>query len=170
LAKAIGATSASDFNEKLQAFIDTAKKLEAAMADTVTLEALEKRVAALETKLTAGPGTSEARVTEMVAAAFPALFKANAESADGKKIIGAEASRITTEALASVGTQPVKPAPAPANPTPNAEFTRLEAEGKFEESFALMSKAEKDEFCGDAKAYAAFRKAQAKGGVRISNK
>lgn len=132
------------------------------MADIVSLESLEKRIAALEkTPLT------EDRVKELISAesgtAANAAVKTFAASDEGKKVIGAEASRITSEALASVGTTPVKPAPASAQqPT----IKELVAAGKHEEAWAASEELQKE--FSDAKLYAAYAKGVASG--KIANR
>ena len=49
-----------------------------------------------------------------------------------------------------------------------AQLASLEAAGEFEKAFALLPKEQKREFSGNAKAYAAFKRAQA-GAVRVSS-
>ena len=111
-------------------------------------------------------GATEAQVQEMISVAISEGFKTFASSEDGKKILGAQASRITMEALASVGTVPAKPAPASSVETPQAAFEALEKQGKFEEAYAHLPANEKRDF--NPKTYAAFRKANAAGAIRIA--
>jgi hypothetical protein len=134
----IGATGVSDFPEKLSAFITKAKTDATFMAESkVTLETLQQSLTALEGKI-----LTEAKVKEIVGAETTSAITAWSGSEAGKKIIGAESSRIAMEALASVGTIPAKPAPAPAagNETPEQKAAALIAEGKFEEAYKLDEK------------------------------
>lgn len=84
---------------------------------------LEGRLAAVEAAIKTIP--TEARITELVTAGVTSGVAASmttwAASDAGKKTIGAEASRITMEAMAAVGTTPVKPAPAGSGDAPKTE-------------------------------------------------
>lgn len=162
---AVGAKDESEFPAKMTAFVAAAKQLEKVMAESSDLSAVVKRLDAIEafnkTALT------EARVSELVTAGVAggvtAAMTTWAGSAEGKKLIGAEASRITAEAMAAVGTVPVKPAPAPATSKTTKE---LIAAGKFEEAWA-QDESLQAEF-SNAKVYAAYAKAEAEG--RIATK
>lgn len=92
------------------------------MAETAP-NLLEGRLAAVEVAIKTIP--TEARITELVTAGVTSGVAASmttwAASEGGKKVIGAEASRITMEAMAAVGTAPVKPAPAGSGDAPKTE-------------------------------------------------
>lgn len=167
----VGASSASEFSAKLSAFCVAAKQLETAMADQPDFKTLENRIVAIETSVNGIP--TDARIGEIVGAsvstAVPNAMTAWASSDAGKKLIGAEASRITMAAFAAIGTQPVKPAPAGVESQAGEPVTNLIAQGKFEEAYPLLTAEAQAEF-GDAKAYAAFQKANAKGLVRVVTK
>ena len=162
--KALGAADAAEFDAKLTKFIADSKL----MAESkVTLETLATSITELEGKL-----ISETRIKELVAegagSAATTAISTWATSEAGKKIIGGEASRITAEALANVGTQPAKPAPVGADASNATAVQNLEAQGKFEEAWAA-DKNIQAEF-PTAKGYAAFRRAQINGQVRITIK
>lgn len=158
LMAAVGATTATEFPDKLSAFIAESTKAKSSM---LTLEALATRIEALEKKPTAEAvaGITEARVTEIVTAAL-----ANDTT---KATIKAEASKVFLDAGAATGTHPVKPSPANPTPTANATADLIKA-GKYEEAYA-GDKALQAEFT-DAKNFAAYAKANAAGQIRISNK
>src|SRR4051812_6979392 len=109
--KAVGAKDAAEFDAALTKFIAESNLM---AENKVTLESLQASIVALEGKI-----ISEDRIKTIVGEATgPAATKAIgdwAASDAGKKIIGGEASRITMEALANVGTQPAKPAPIGAD-------------------------------------------------------
>jgi len=153
--KAIGAESASEVDSQMSAFIAEANKNKASMAENqVTLQTLQASVTALEGKL--GNLLTEARVKEICGTATTEAIKAWATSDEGKKIIGAEASKIALDANAAIGTQPAKPAPAPAaGGTSEDQAKTLIAAGKYEEAYALLPAAEKADFVS-AKNYAAY--------------
>lgn len=160
----VGATTVAEFPEKFAAFTKLAQENASAMAQNqTTLETLQASITALEGKL-----LTEARVKEIVGAESATAIATWSGSDAGKKIIGAESSRITMEALASVGTTPAKPAPVSADATNATAIQNLEAQGKFEEAWAV-DKNIQAEF-PSAKGYAAFRRAQFNGQVRIATK
>lgn len=160
----IGCEKAEDFEAKFAAFIQESATAKTFMAENkTTIESLEQRIKALED----GKFVSESRVTEIVSGETTKAVSAWADSEAGKKKIGAEASRITMEAIANVGTMPAKPAPAAAGAeTPEAKARALEAEGKFEEAYKL-DKNLQAEF-PSAKSYAAYAKAAGMGQVKIA--
>jgi len=167
----VGASSPSEFPDKLRAFAAASKKLETAMAETPDWKSFESRIVALETAIKTIP--TEARIGEIVgtsvANSVPTSMTAWASSEAGKKLIGAEASRITMEAFAATGTQPAKPAPASADAQAGADAAKnFIAQGKFEEAYPLLTEEARAEF-PDAKCYAAFQRANSKGQVRIAN-
>jgi hypothetical protein len=108
--EALGAKDVADFSSKLTEFISENNRLKSMADNSETISALTKRIEALEAK----PNLTEARVSELVTAGVTPAIASWAGSEVGKKAIGAEASRIASEALASVGTVPVKPSPASA--------------------------------------------------------
>src|SRR6185312_8620606 len=111
--KAIGAESASEVDSQMSAFIAEANKNKASMAENqVTLQTLQASVTALEGKL--GNILTEARVKEICGTATTDAITAWAASDAGKKIMGAEASRVVMESNAAIGTIPAKPSPAAA--------------------------------------------------------
>jgi hypothetical protein len=113
-----GGANASEAQTNLSTFITNANQATKFMADSkVTLETVQASVTALEAKI--GTPLTEARVKEIVGAETTTAIAAWSASVEGKKIIGAESSRIAMEALAGVGTQPAKPSPA-GNPEPAA--------------------------------------------------
>lgn len=161
----LGAKDPADASVKLAAFFIASAQLETVMAEQPTLAALETRIAALE-KLPAA--VTEARVKEIVTAESSVPIKTFISSVEGKQLIGAEASRITMEALSNVGTIPAKPSPAAATPTAGT-VADLEAAGEYEKSFALLPESERADFL-DAKSYASFQKANRKGAVQLHQK
>lgn len=102
--------NASEANAKISALITENQSLKTNMSEqTTNLAALITRIEALEKGI-----LTEAKAAELVATAVKAgnadlMLSVKAEAA-------AEASKMTAAALASVGTTPVKPAPAPAVP------------------------------------------------------
>jgi len=158
---AVGAKSADEFTAKFSAFIADAKLM---AEKSVTLESLQASITALEGKL-----ISEARVKELVAegsgAAATSAISAWSASAEGKKIIGAESSRICMESLAAVGTQPAKPAPVGNAGVDNSKG--LIAQGKFKEVYAATPALQKD--FSSAETYEAYMKAVAAGHVQPEN-
>lgn len=157
----LGATDAADGATKLSAFFATAATNEKFMADSkVTLETLQASLTALEGKI-----VTEARIKEICGTSATEAISTWAASDAGKKIIGGEASRITMEALANVGTQPAKPAPA-GNQDAAATVKGLIAEGKYAEAWAL-DKNLQAEF-PTAGVYAAYAKAEANGRVSVN--
>lgn len=163
---AVGAANVAEFPDKFAAFAKTAQENQTFMAESkVTLESLQQSITALEGKI-----LTDARVKEIVGAETTSAISTWAGSEGGKKIIGAEASRITAEALANVGTQPAKPAPigAAGNDTPEQKAAALISEGKFEEAYKL-DKSLQAEFI-NGKSYAAFMRASGSGAVRITTK
>lgn len=162
---AVGAKTAAEFQDKISTFAKTAQENASAMAQNqVTLESLQASITALEGKL-----ISEDRIKEICGESATASIATWAGSEAGKKIMGAEASRITAEALANVGTTPAKPAPAAAGgETPEQKAAALVAAGKYEEAYALDATAKRDFI--SAKTYAAYMKANGQGAVRITTK
>jgi len=158
----VGAESPEQFASKLEAFHVEHQNLLTTMADKPDFSALEKRIADLESR----PLITEARISEMLKASVSASIETFAASDAGKKIIGAEASRVASTALASVGTQPVKPAPVAAEETPEQRLAALTQAGKHEDAYA-QSPALQREFLS-AKQYAAFMRANARGQVRVA--
>jgi hypothetical protein len=158
--QAIGASDVADFQNKFSALLTEHNRLKSMAESSPDLSALTKRIEALEAK----PNLTEARVSELVTAGVTPAITSWAASDDGKKLIGAQASKITMEAMAAVGTQPVKPSPAPA--LAGDQFDNLEAQGKFAEAYALKPEL-RAEF-PDAGSYASYRKNAHK--VRISNR
>ena len=156
----LGAKDPADASIKLTAFFSAAAQLETVMAEQPSLAALESRIAALE-KVPCG--TTEARVKELISAESNVPIKTFIASDEGKKLIGAEASRVLMEGQAAIGTAPLKPSPAPAL-ADNA--TDLEAAGEYEKAFAA-SKEIRAEF-PDAKCYAAYAKANKSGRIRFN--
>lgn len=173
----VGATGAADFSEKLSAFCAKAKENETAMAEqTNAIEQLQTLAAALRTDLNALKASAinaeqcDARIDARCERHIPvttAAIESWSASQNGKKIIGAEASRITVEALAAVGVNPAKPSPAPAagSDTPEQKAAALVAEGKYEEAYRLDKNAQA-EFV-TAKSYAAFMRNR--NSVKITN-
>jgi hypothetical protein len=155
---AIGAKDVSEVSSKLTEFIAEHNRIKT-MADNAPVPVTEARVNEL-ISAAVKPLLTEARATELItstiATAIPAAMSAWAGSEGGKKLIGAEASRITAEAMAATGTVPVKPAPTPAGGVDDVEA--LEAAGKYEEAYA-KSRNIQAEFPSAAN-YAAFRKNQ----------
>lgn len=156
----LGAKDPADAAVKLAAFFIASAQLETVMAEQPTLAALETRIAALE-KLP--DSLTEARVREIVTAESAVPIKTFISSAEGKQLIGAEASRITMEALAGVSTIPAKPSPAPAA-ADNVE--QLEAAGEYEKAFNASKdlRAEFDTWTQ----YAAFAKANKSGRITFN--
>ena len=161
----IGASGPGDFKEKLSDFVTKAKSM-SDQSEQIT--ALLDRVSKLENSVKAF--ATESRVTELVTTGATTTattaIKAWAESDEGKKIIGAEASKITMAAIAGVGTVPVKSSPAPAG----AESTEKQIEGlhkagKHEDAFALLPASEQMLWLGGAKAYAAYFRANGRGQI-----
>jgi hypothetical protein len=152
-----GGANAAEAQTNLTAFIAKAKENETFMAESkTTLETLQASVTALEGKLSGLLTAAQAK--ELIGAEVTPAIAGWASSAEGKKIIGGEASRITMEALAAVGTQPAQPSPAPAaGGTSEDQAKAFIAAGKFEEAYPLLPKAEQSEFMG-AKSYAAYMK------------
>lgn len=117
----VGAANVAEFPDKFAAFAKLAQENASAMAEKqITLESLQASLTALEGKI-----LTEARAKEICGESATSAVSTWAGSEPGKKIIGAEASRITAEALANVGTQPAKPAPAGS---PAAEVKKTFAE------------------------------------------
>lgn len=110
--EALGAKDVADFSSKLTEFISEHNRLKSMAETSPDLSALTKRIEALEASVKTF--ATEARVSELVTAGVTPAITAWAGSDVGKKAIGAESSRIASEALASVGTVPVKPSPASA--------------------------------------------------------
>ena len=140
--KLIGATDAKDFSEKFLAFVQEANELKDMADSPVDTSALEKRIADLEAS--AKTFTTEARVTTLVTEGATKTLNDWATSDAGKKIIGAEASRITLEAIAAIGTTPAKPSPAnpatpPANPKTFAELVNEKVAAGMKKSQAITS-------------------------------
>ena len=155
--KAVGAENVADFEAKLTAFIAEANSAKTFMAENqVTLESINAKLTALEGKILTEDRV-KAIVGETTGPAATNAVKAWATSEEGKKIIGAESSRISMEALANVGTQPAKPAPvgASGNDTAEDKAKTLIAQGKFEEAFPLLPASERADFMG-AKSYGAY--------------
>jgi len=154
--KAIGAETASEVDSQMSAFIAEANKNKTSMAENqVTLESIQKSVTALEGKLLTEDRV-RALITEQFNAASTKAVSDFLASDAGKKIIGAEASRVVMEAHAAIGTTPAKPSPAPsAGGSAEEQSKALIAVGKYEEAFPLLSAAERSEFLGP-KSYAAY--------------
>jgi len=158
----VGAATPEEFPAKLTAFVSTATHISKEfMAEKKELQDFEARISALEAK----PQLTEARVGEILGASVSKAVTDFASSDAGRKVIGAEASRITMEALASVGTQPVKGSAAPAEPAANTA-TGLIAAGKFEEAFAA-SKELQAEF-PSAKHFTSYARAEAAGRINFA--
>lgn len=155
----VGATGAADFSEKLSAFAAEHQKFKLMAENSPDISAITKRLDALEAR----PVITEARITELVTAgvtsAVAPAMTAWAGSDAGKKLIGAEASRIVMEAQAGTGTSPLKPSPAPAAQDPASQVKNLITAGKFEEAYALLSAEDQREY-GDAGSYAGYMKNQ----------
>lgn len=118
----LGATNPAEFSVNLANLIQENKELKSMAESAATkpdLSAFENRIAALEASVKLIP--TEARISELVTASVTSSMTAWAGSVDGKKLIGAEASRITMEAMAATGTTPVKPSPAGAGEPPKQE-------------------------------------------------
>lgn len=109
----VGAKTADEFPERLTAFHAANKQIETVLAKAPDLTALESKISALEKSI-----LPEARISEIASASAAAAVSAFVSGEEGRKVIGAEASRITMEALANVGTQPVKSAPVTADAAP----------------------------------------------------
>jgi hypothetical protein len=108
----VGAKTDAEFPEKFTAFVTKAKENETLMAEKqVTLESLQTSITALEGKI-----LTEARVKEICGESATSAISTWAGSEGGKKIIGAEASRVVMEASAATGTAPAKPAPTSTEP------------------------------------------------------
>jgi hypothetical protein len=105
----LGAKNPAEFSTALASLISENNRLKSMAESSPDLSALTKRIEALEAK----PNLTEARVGELVTAGVTPAITSWAGSEVGKKAIGSEASRITMEAMAAIGTQPVKPSPAP---------------------------------------------------------
>lgn len=161
----VGAKDATDFNAKFAAFVSAAKQMESVMADQPTIASLVSRIDDLE-KLP--QGATEARVKELITAESVVPIRTFLSTDEGKRIIGAESSRITMEALAAVSTSPNKPSPAAATPAA-ADVSALEASGEYEKAFPMLPAETRADFA-DAKSYAAFAKANRKGAVLINQK
>lgn len=156
----IGA-SASDFPQKFSAFIAEFEKNKTTMADpNPDYAALEKRVLTLERDLLQGITRIQSLETRPAPLAEDAI----------KAVAKIEASRVTAEALAAIGTTPVKPTPAAAdlNETPEAKAKALIKAGKFEEAYEA-NPALRAEF-QNAKEFAAYCRAGRKGAFRISQR
>lgn len=148
--QAIGCTGANDFASSLTAFITKAQSNETFMAESkVTLETLAGSITALEGKL-----LTEDRVKAICGESTTTAIATWAGSEAGKKIIGAESSRICMETLGNVGTTPVKPAPAGTAETEESKVAGLIAEGKFEDAWKA-DKGLRTEFI-TSKSYAAY--------------
>lgn len=155
---AIGVTGAHDVHEKFNAFITEANKNKLSMAENqTTIADLQASIKSLEGKL-----LTEARVKEICGESATSVIAAWAGSEAGKKIIGGEASRITMEALASIGTTPAKPAPVGGSGNDNSKD--LVAQGKFKEAYAA-NPALVQTF-STAESYEAYMKAVAAGHVQ----
>lgn len=123
------------------------------------ISTLASRIEALEkAQLT------EAKVKELATAEAKTVVVDYVASDDGKKAIGAEASRVAMAALGSAGTMPAKPTPASTEP----DAKSLISAGKFEEAYAASTELQAQ--FPDAANYAAFAAAQAAGKVRILTK
>jgi len=157
----VGASTPEEFPGKLTAFVNASKQIEKVMAEQPDFKSLESRIAALEAK----PQLTEARVGEILGASVANAVTTFAASDAGKKAIGAEASRITMEALANVGTHPVKGSAAPAEPAANTA-TGLIASGKYEEAFAASPELQAE--FPSAKHFATFAAAEAGGRIQFS--
>lgn len=161
---AVGASSKDEFSAKLSEFVAESNRVKNIMSEQTTdLAAALKRIEALEKNI-----VTEARISELVDAGAASAVSKWAASDEGKKAIGAEASKMTVSALAAIGTTPAKPSPTPAAVDPDATIKALEAQGKFEEVFALLPKAEQRQHF-NAKSYAAFRRASIRGQVRLNH-
>lgn len=156
----VGAKDGTEFAAKFPAFAATAKRMESVMAEQPTIAALEARIKTLET---AAPAITETRVKELITAETAVPIKTFLTGAEGKTIIGAEASRIVMEAMAASGTTPAKPSPA-APGADNPE--QLEAAGEYEKAFAA-SKDIRAEF-SSWQHYAAFAKANSAGRITFN--
>lgn len=161
----LGATTPEGFSANLDSILQENKQLKAMAETAPDLSAIEKRIAALEQR----PQITESRITELVTAGVTSGVAASmttwAASDAGKKVIGSEASRITMEAMAAIGTAPVKVSPAPV--VTGNSISELEAQGKFAEAYALLTAEQKLDF-GDAGSYAAYQKNRNK--VRITTR
>jgi len=157
-----GANNAAEGADKLSAYLKTAKENATAMAENKsTQESFEASLKAMEERLSAKIDKVDSGISGKAESAISAW----SASAEGKKIIGAEASRICMESLAAVGTQPAKPAPVGATDT-TTTAKGLIAEGKFEEAYAL-DKDIRAEF-PSAKHFATYARAEAEGRVSFS--
>lgn len=154
-----GATK-ENFSEKFTAFHRAAKEMETAMAAQPDFAALEGRIAKLESA-TPAAGVTEARVKELVTAELGS----DASKKSIEAIAQAKASATVIEASAATGTQPVKPAPAPAAGETNVKD--LISAGKFEEAYAASAELQKE--FPDAKCFAAYAKSEAAGRVSFAS-
>jgi hypothetical protein len=115
----LGATDPKDCAVKISALIKDHETLTKSMSEQTTnfearIKAIEDGLLTLQTSL---PGNISGAVTSGMTAW--------ATSDAGKRLIGAEASRITAEALAAVGTTPAKPTPAPTEEPKAKSFAEL---------------------------------------------
>lgn len=152
---ATGAKDPADFSAKFSALIEDNKQLKAMAEKPSDFSAFEKRLADVEAGNATLQGqvktfTTEAQVKTIAAETTTATLS----SEPGKKLIEAEASRVVMAAMASTGTSPVKPSPAPAG-TPSAKD--LVASGKFEEAYAASPELQAE--FSSAALYATYAKA-----------
>lgn len=158
----LGAKDPADASAKLTAFFAANAQLETAMDNQPDFASIESRIKSLES---AAPAITEARVKELIGAEANVPIKAFLSGDEGKKLIGAESSRVTMELMGATGTTPVKPAPAASAPI-GGDANSLIAAGKFEEAFPLLPAEARADFA-DAKSFAAYQKAMNKGAVLI---
>jgi hypothetical protein len=161
LAELGGAKDATECQSKISDLIQKNKTLSTAMSDqTASMDALLKRIDALEAKLVTKDSLSAEVKTAVTEACSGIKTEAKTEAS-------AAASKMVTDALAAIGTTPAKPAPISSEPSAEDRIKSLEAAGKFEEAFALLPASTRAEFMGNHKAYASYRKAAMSGQARI---
>lgn len=158
---AVGAKDESEFAARFSAYVAEVTKNKTSMSETnSTIEALATEVANLKSEL------AEVKAFLPKEKTFAEAFNVAIDSEPIKKKVGAEASRIASDAISAAGIVPVKPAPAAAASGDDSVKGMIEA-GEYEKAFSA-SKDLQAEF-PSAKHFATYAKAAADGRVKFSN-
>jgi hypothetical protein len=159
---AVGAKDESEFSAKLLAISAENTTLKEKVKEDKDDEKKEDDEAKKKAQAAAAPAAVTAEsLAPMIAAEIGKWIG----SEEGKKVLGASASKTVLEAMAATGTQPVKPAPAPAA-TEASDTAALVKAGKFDEAFKADENIRKE--FPSAKAFAAYSKAFNSGAVKIN--